>query len=338
VEPSEVGVERLDLLARPGGGRFSRLNRRDLGGQSRARRRRHEEHGGQRRHGGGSHGGGLGPRCRPNVWATHGRERGHNHPERRRLPWRERRGHLPGLPGGAAEEARERLGQVLGRQHPGQLGHRGDAEPAVAQRLQHLRKAGNQARRREPEEGPALGEPQLAGQEGEQAGVAQRLPAAAGVEVRQGQEEVGGGGVLGREQAPEVVAQLAGVGQGGGRQVVGRQGGGVHSRIVSCDSDVACDAPGAPLGRSRRAGVATLVGRLASPPAGSQGRGEGVPAAACRSGRIRAGLASRVHGETNGCRLLRRDTALHRGAVSTDLRCGPARRVRRLRYPRRPVR
>ncbi len=66
----------------------------------------------------------------------------------------------------------------------------------------------------------AAGEPQLPLQEGEEPGVAEGLPAAPGVEVGQGQEEVRQGDPLAGQQAGQAVPQGAGVGEGGGRQVL----------------------------------------------------------------------------------------------------------------------
>ena len=161
-------------------------------------------------------------------------------------PGREGGGHLARLAGGAAEEARQHLGLVLRRHHPGQLDHRGDAEPAVAEGRQDLRAARQEPGGGEPEEGAALGEAELAGQEGEEAGVAEGLPPAAAIEVREGEEEVGGGGALAVEEARQGLAAVAGLGEGGGRDELGEVGGvegvSVHDAMVSRVSALSGDA------------------------------------------------------------------------------------------------
>ena len=190
VEAAEVGGQRLDVSrSRPpragwvGATSCARSSVRPLAG-----------------------GGAASPRAvgrgatRSRVDRADGRNDRHHVPPRRARVRQDGRRHLPRLARRPAEEAGQHLGLVGGREDTRELPDGRQAELALPERRLHRREARQEPRRGEAQPGGPVRQPQLPGQEREEAGVAERLPAAPPVEVGEGQQEVGGGLALARRE------------------------------------------------------------------------------------------------------------------------------------------
>jgi hypothetical protein len=110
-----------------------------------------------------------------------------------------------------------------------------------------------------PEEGATLRQPKLDVEERKQAGMPERLPAAAAIEVGERHQEVGGGSALLGEHGGEGVAEVPGSGES--------KGGSRHGRVLH-DEILSRDFRASPNARIRRLGRASRRG-LATPPAPS---------------------------------------------------------------------
>jgi hypothetical protein len=249
VKAAQVGCERLDLIVPgvyPGGlgqSRFGRQNQTestcrggwlDRGG--------HED----------ERSSGFRGRRRVDHRSLLRVQQAHHRSKRWLLAGLERGRHLGRLSRREVEVSRQDLRHVLFGQHLGQFGGGGQAEPAVAQGLDDLREALEQTSGAEAPEGGAAGELELHVEEGEERGMAERLPPTAPVEVGQRNEELGHGGLLPAKEHLERITELPRFQEfegGAGRSVSvsvsesrGRGRGRVrvvdHSRIVSCGSDI----------------------------------------------------------------------------------------------------
>jgi hypothetical protein len=152
-------------------------------------------------------------------------QRGHRVPPRRRGARKDRRDHLLGVAGRDPQEARQHLGLVLRREDSGQLADHRQTQPPLAELRFHAGEARQQPRRGLPVPGGAVGESQLAGEEGEEARVPEPLPATAPIEVCQSQQEVRRRLALAAQQSGEVVPPGPGVGERVGRDEVGEATG-----------------------------------------------------------------------------------------------------------------
>jgi hypothetical protein len=148
-------------------------------------------------------------------------------PDGRVLDRPERRGDEGGVTRGLAEEPRQDLGRVLGRDDPRDLDDGGEAEIAAPEGGLDVGVLLDERGRRLAVLGGAGGEPELAAEELEQAGIPQLDPPALPVERREGDEKLREGLVLAAEE----------VGEAGGVFAGGR-----HAEILSRDSEVSWNA------------------------------------------------------------------------------------------------
>jgi hypothetical protein len=109
------------------------------------------------------------------------------------------------LAAGETEEPWQHLAPVLGGQHLRDLDDGRQAEPALPERGLDLGELLNELGRGLAVLGRASGETELAAQVREERGVAELAPELPGVEVREVEEEVGHGALLGAEEDGEVV-------------------------------------------------------------------------------------------------------------------------------------
>jgi hypothetical protein len=136
-------------------------------------------------------------------------DRRHQLPHRRRLDRQERGDEHLRLALRESEEAREQVVHVLGREHPGDLDHRHDAEPPVPQRVGDGGEVADEADRGLAVERGSLREPELAVEEVEERAVLELGPEAALVEGREGQEKVGQGAVLVAQEIAKAGGEVA---------------------------------------------------------------------------------------------------------------------------------
>jgi hypothetical protein len=122
---------------------------------------------------------------------------------------RELRDDVPGVPLRGPEEPRQHLGRVLVRDDLRELEHGRDAEPPLADRVEHLREPLDEPDRGLPVRGRAVRQPEVVHEEGEERVVPERHPRALPIEVREGGEELGEGVTLAAEQRDEDDGQLA---------------------------------------------------------------------------------------------------------------------------------
>jgi hypothetical protein len=142
----------------------------------------------------------------------------------------DRRGDERGVAARQAEEARQHLARLLGREDLRELDDGGEAQVAAPEGGLDLGVLLDELGRGLPVLGGSCRQLQLAAEEREEAGIPQRLPQPPAVEVSEGDDEVGHRGVLTAEE----------VGEAGGEFACS-----VHARIVSSDFD------GSPNVRSR---------------------------------------------------------------------------------------
>src|SRR6266568_6158385 len=176
--------------------------------------------------------------------------RGDHFAMRCRLGGQDRGGLGHRLPLGAVEEPRQDLVPVLPREHLREGDDAGDAEPAVAEGLDHLGEALHQLGGHLAVVGGALREAELAVEEIEERRVPELEPAPLAVEGGEGEEEVGESALLLAEEPGEAGGLFQGT---------------VHGESVSPEFRASPDARGWLLARDSEWGYRTSTQCRAAP-------------------------------------------------------------------------